>query len=204
MNKRTLQIIFIFTIMLTSLYTLYLKIEVKRSDEALKQYNKTNDEVNQFLSSYYLMRGSVIYYGSQNSPLSLKEKSLRIIQTELANQTNSIEKMDYYFNRELQSEYLKMKNDYSNIITDIKIAIKSDNQKLNTELIFYQMPVKRNFFRSSAEVLLKNLSIKKHEAISINNELITKERYLLILTNFLISIYFIFFIYVQYFIDDRR
>ncbi len=201
--KITLNSILVLVI-ISSVCNLYLKSEILNIDTTISKSTKSKTELNNFIDSYYLMRISLIYYASKESPLSLKDKSLKLIKNELANINKSKEMMDYYFHYKNSYIYQLMINDYKEIEKDVLTLINTPNDKFKNDIVFFQIPSKRNAFRESSQKLFKSID---QDHILITNE-INKLKYyeknLLILNIILISIYFILSIYGQIFLDNRR
>lgn len=193
-------IIFILIILLftSSIATEFIRVAVNERGIKLDLYSKQYKEIYHLLSSYFLMRGSVIYYASSNSPDSLKDNAKSVIAAEIVNQQKSIQVLDQLFKDEFKTLYDKMKNDYLNIISDVELARTSINKQEITDIVFYQIPAKRNYFRNSSEELLKQLNQKRQTSIAEETKLKNIQSYFQLLNIFFITCLMVIFLYKTY------
>ncbi len=138
---------------------LYLRIESNNYEQQLSNESENVKSLDQFLSSYYLMRISLIYYSSNDTSQELKERSKRLVFNELSNQEIFINKLKK-LNQKNDPLFNKMLSDHAVVKQLAESITLSTNKKEITNIAFNIIPEKRNAFRISTEEYYNNANKK--------------------------------------------
>lgn len=137
----------------------YLRFESNNYEQHLSNESENVKSLDQFLSSYYLMRISLIYYASNDTSEELKERSKRLVFNELANQDIFINKLKK-LNLNTDPLFNKMLSDHAIVKQLAEEIAQSSNKKEITNIAFNIIPEKRNAFRISTEEYYNDVNKK--------------------------------------------
>lgn len=145
---------------------IYFRFESNKYEQLLIKETENNKSLDQFLSSYYLMRISLIYYASNDTAIELKERSKRLLLNELSNQDVFILKLKQHHQVE-NKLFNKMISDYAIVRNLAETISNSFDKKEITNIAYNIFPEKRNAFRVSTEEyyndINKKIEVKKDD-----------------------------------------